>query len=225
MIESETRLAPCNRCLHHTRHAVLFTRTVPWEEVVDAQYGATIYGSNTYSLLECAGCGDVRFVHDHWFSEDFDEAGPAKHADFYPPVATRQRPTWHVLGLPLYLSTGTVGQLLDEIYCALPIKAYRIAVMGIRSLVEHIMIDRVGDKGTFEKNIQAFFTTGHVAPIQQPIFRDALIEAGHAAMHRDWAPTEDDVTTLLDIVEGIIKAIYVEPAKAARVEKRLPPRT
>jgi hypothetical protein len=73
--------------------------------------------------------------------------------------------------------------------CALAAGAHRVATMGIRALVERLMIDQVQDKGSFEKNIKAFFDAGHVAPNQQAVFRDTLIEAGHAAMHRDFEPT------------------------------------
>jgi hypothetical protein len=86
------------------------------------------------------------------------------------------------------------------------------------------MIDQVGDQGRFEKNIEKFFDAGHVAPNQQAMFKDTLIEAGHAAMHRDFEPSADTVNTLLDTVEGILHAIYYAPMLADKVRKTIPPR-
>jgi hypothetical protein len=164
-------------------------------------------------------------LHSHWFSEDWDDEGrPIQHYDYYPPAITRQKPEWVLSGLPIRLGLYEFGELLDEIYKALAVKAHRLVAMGIRSLVEKMMIDKVGDKGSFERNIEAFFEEGFVARVQQDVFRSTLIEAGHAAMHRDWQPADEDVTTLLDIVEGLIKAIYVHPARAEKVGKRIPPR-
>ena len=102
--------------------------------------------------------------------------------------------------------------------------AHRLATMGIRALVEKLMIDQVGDQGSFEKNIKAFFAAGHIAPNQQAMFRDTLIEAGHAAMHRDFDPSADTVNTLLDIVEGILHNIHYAPLLADNVKKTIPQR-
>lgn len=97
--------------------------------------------------------------------------------------------------------------------------------MGIRALVEQVMIDQVGDKGRFVENIQAFFDAGHVALNQQSMFKDTLIEAGHAAMHRDFQPSADTVNTLLDIIEGIMHSIYYAPMLADNVKKTIPARS
>lgn len=56
------------------------------------------------------------------------------------------------------------------------------------------------------------------------MFRDTLIEAGHAAMHRDFEPSADTVNTLLDIVEGIMHSIHYAPMLAEQVNKTIPAR-
>lgn len=99
-----------------------------------------------------------------------------------------------------------------------------MATMGIRALVERIMIDAVGDRGRFENNISAFFDAGFVAPKHQDIFRNTLIEAGHAAMHRNFEPDAETVNALLDMVEVIMRSIYYEPTVAEQVNKVIPRR-
>lgn len=123
------------------------------------------------------------------------------------------------------MQLNELGPLLDEIYDAQAVGAYRLSVMGIRALAERVMIDQVGDQGSFVNNISKFCADGFVAGIQASLFKDTLIEAGHATMHRNFAPSGETVATLLDIIEGIINVIYYEPLKANEVAKAIPKRS
>jgi hypothetical protein len=213
----------CNRCLRETNQDILYSKSIRWEEDLDDDEEVSVSGASTYSLIQCRGCDNVRMLHEHWFSEDWgDHGGPELHKEYHPPNVLRQRPEWLNLGLAMHHSE--MSDLLREIYRALGVNAPRLASMGIRALVERMMIDKVTDQGSFEKNVKEFFDKGYVAGFQQGIFKDTLLEAGHAAMHREWEPSAEDVNTLLDIVEGLVKAIYVDPAKAQKVEARIPKR-
>jgi hypothetical protein len=217
---NEKILAHCNKCMGDRNHQLLFTERNDWhddEGLVD--------GAITWALIKCLGCDDVRLKHQSWFSEDMDIDGtPNIYTNFYPPSVTRQKPIWQREFFPFALKLFQLNSLSEEIYDALGVGAYRLATMGIRALVEKIMIDSVGDKGNFEKNISAFFIEGFVAPKQQDIFKNILIEAGHAAMHRNFKPDADVVNTLLDMVEGIMRSIYYEPMVAEQVNKAIPRR-
>lgn len=219
--------AHCNKCLGEKNHAVIHIEDTNWEDEIDAAEGIYISGGDKWTLLRCLGCDAVRLKHQSWFSEDYDERGlPAVNTEWFPPSVRRQKPSWRrefrgALSGSLY----SYNSLSDEIYEALAIGAHRLATMGVRALVESIMIEQVGDQGNFVNTISAFFDAGHVAPNQQGIFRDTLIEAGHAAMHRGFEPSADTVNTLLDIIEGIMHAIYYAPLLAAQVNKTIPKRT
>lgn len=217
----EKILAHCNKCLGDRNHQILFTECNEWSDDDSPAHGAI-----TWALIKCLGCDDVRLKEQHWFSEDTDFYGrPNTYINFYPPSITRQKPIWQRQLLPFNMRLFELNSLSDEIYDALGVGAYRIATMGIRALVENIMIDSVGDKGSFEKNISAFFAEGFVAQKQQVTFKNILIEAGHAAIHRNFNPDADAVNTLLDMVEGIMRSIYYEPMVAERVNKAIPRRT
>ena len=49
---------------------------------------------------------------------------------------------------------------------------------------------------------------------------EATLEFGHASTHRNYNPTRQDITQVLDIAENIIQSIYVsaEQAKALKRE-------
>lgn len=212
----------CAECLRDTNHTVMYRHTTRWGEELD-QDGCAIDGADLYSLVQCKGCDSIRMLHEHWFSEDWDGDGPTLYRDYYPPNVIRQKPNWQQHG-NFFPQLYELSQLLGEIYRAMGVGALRVATMGVRALVERIMIDQVQDQNSFEKNMVAFFQAGLVAGHQQDMFRSTLIEAGHAAMHRGWDPTTEDVNTLLDIVEGLVKSIYVDPGRAEKVGERIPKR-
>jgi hypothetical protein len=46
-----------------------------------------------------------------------------------------------------------IADLLTEIYAAVNGGQHRLAAMGIRALLERVMINKVGDQGTFRGNL------------------------------------------------------------------------
>jgi len=51
---------------------------------------------------------------------------------------------------------------------------------------------------------------------------DNSLESGHAATHRFFNPTEQDLDILLNFSEGILAAIYIHPDQAEFLSKRVP---
>ena len=217
----------CNKCLGWKNHVVVHSEITGWnEDIDDDNPGITISGGDIWDLMRCLGCDTVKLKHRSWFSEATDERGnPAVDVEYFPPTITRQKPQWRRQFLPFNAYLNALNGLSDEIYGALAAGSFRLATMGIRALVERVMIDQVGDKKRFVDNIEAFFDAGHVAKNQQERFKGTLIEAGHAAMHRDFKPSADTVNTLLDIIEGIMHSIYYAPMLADQVKKTIPART
>jgi len=139
---------------------------------------------------------------------------------YYPPAISRKEPEWlDSADGPFFLEfDSTIRKLLKEIYTALHNDSRALAVMGICALIEHIMIEQVGDQGGVGSNVDRFIAGGYIAPKSEALFREHLIESGHAAMHRAYFPKPSDISALLDITESLIETIYVHPhrAKGAR---------
>lgn len=93
--------------------------------------------------------------------------------------------------------------------------------MGVRALLERIMVSQAGDKGSFGNNTAEFERRGHVSRLQRQRL-DAILEAGHATMHRAFAPSAEDVLTLLDITEHIIESVYLHETQVEKLKKRVP---
>jgi Domain of unknown function (DUF4145) len=214
--ESEHIKAHCNTCFGHTTHFILYECNKTWSEEE-----TPISGGDKYRFLRCAGCGSLRLKHDNWFSEDTDDYGEQNvTTDYYPPAIWRRRPIWlRDPEGPFIFGNTEIEKLLEEIYSALQTDSRRLATMGIRALLESIMIEQVGDTGQIGTNVDRFLDQGFVPKLNHEMFRFQLIEAGHAAMHRQYVPEKADIDVLMQITESLIETIYVHPTKAKRLGK------
>lgn len=116
-----------------------------------------------------------------------------------------------------------VRDLLHEIYSAMAAEHFRLAAMGVRALIEFVIVDRVGDNGTFEKNLTALHDAGYISERQKEMVKTAL-DVGSAAIHRNHEPSEEDVNFGLSIGETLLQTVYVQEPQSVDVGKRVPKR-
>jgi hypothetical protein len=210
--------AHCNTCGGEKTHRILYTEATKWEAD-----GDDIHGSNTYQMLKCGGCEEIKLRHSTWCTEDdpYDPPQPT----YYPPAIFRPNPLWLTdLRRVLNKDDRFVHAMLGEIYVALQNDLPRLATMGVRALLEHIMVSKAGDCGTFGKNMDEFERLGFVSKVQRQRL-EAILEAGHAAMHRSYEPETSDVVTLLDITEHIVETVFLHEKPVAKLREKIPPRT
>lgn len=215
--------AYCNRCGGERRHELLYSETTTWEDEIDDHF--SVDGGDKFDLIKCCGCELVALRRSSWFSEETEPDGtPIIKVEQFPPETYRAEPKWITdLIWSMPIDDNFVGEFIKEIYIALRNKSLRLAVMGIRALLEQVMIDKVGDKGTFKKNLDAFQNAGHISKSQRDAL-DPVIEAGHAAMHRRFKPTARDVGTLMDVTESIVESIYINDHRSRQISKIVPSR-
>ena len=213
----------CNLCSGKKKHEILFHKEIEWSD--DIANDLTIHGSNIYDLLKCCGCESVQFRKQSWHSEERNpETGkPEIYIKCYPPPTFRESPRWLRDYLPFWGPHENFWDLIREIYIALQNDAPRLAVLGIRALLELIMIDKVGDQGSFKKNLNEFQNKGFISQKQKEII-EIVLEVGHAAMHRSYIPSKKDVVPLMDITESIFEMIYINESKSKGIGKKVPKR-
>ncbi len=208
-LEVKRCLAPCGECSKKTYHNILYS--------VSRTTSPNI--TNRYHFLQCGGCDSVSMAHTY-------TSPHSKDVTYYPSPVPRVLPDWMVefeIGLIGGEKEQMIGQLLQEVYAAGRGGQYRLATMGIRSVLEHVIIAEVGDHQTFRKNLEQFYDAGYISLVQRDALNDSL-QAGHAATHRLFNPTQQDLDILLNITEGILAAIYIHPDQAEFLSKRVPPR-
>lgn len=218
--------AHCNGCDGECNHSVLHYYAKEWREQIHDDPPIEICSEDLFELLQCAGCEHVTLRHTHLFSEDTDQEGRmVPTVTYFPPATFRHQPRW-LSGMERSLFQGRtdfVPRLLREVYTALHGECLSLAAMGIRALLERVMINRVGDHSSFSANLKAFQDQGFIAPRQRTILA-ATLEAGHASIHRNYTPTRDDIRLALDITENIIEMVYVSHKQAAALKKKIPRR-
>jgi hypothetical protein len=218
----------CNHCTGKRNHEVLHRSKIDYSENIDERF--SIAGSDTYELLKCCGCDNVQFRHTSWFSEHCGPDGePEISVKYYPPPTFRKEPEWLYTTIisdsaffirPL---SESITNLFNEIYIALQNSAPQLAVLGIRALLESVMIDKIGDKGSFENNLKAFEEGGYISSKQKEVIKP-ILEAGHAAMHRGFKPQIVEVARIMDVTENIIETIYINETRLAKLVEKIPTR-
>jgi Domain of unknown function (DUF4145) len=223
--------ARCNVCAGERKHFVVHYHETKWTEEISDDPPAGIYGEDRYELLQCAGCDAVMLRHTSIHSEQTDEEGNIRPAvTYYPPPTFRQPPRWlhaitvgggdtfAIIWMPEFIS-----RLIREIYTALHGECLRLAAMGVRALLESVIIDCVSDLDSFHTNLAAFQKEGYISPHQKAIL-EATLELGHASIHRGYAPAREDIMETLDITENLIQTIYVSHEQASALRKKIPAR-
>jgi hypothetical protein len=210
-VESRIEWVHCNDCGRDTRNVVLFEHIQRGSQTVDEERGFEVSWRTRWTMFECLGCEAVRLRRAYWFSEDFNE----ERMEFFPPPVSRDMPDW----------SGRLGaeerDLLKEVYVALHADSRRLAMMGVRTLVD-IVMNREGDLGSFGAGLNALVTRGLIGTRQRDVLRAAL-DVGDAAAHRGHRPSRDDVNTVIDIVEHLLMAELLGPA-ADELRTRTPAR-
>lgn len=219
--------AHCNVCQGERNHLVVHCHDKKWKEQFADDPPMFIDGLDRFELLRCAGCDRITLRHTSWFSEqtdDHDRLVPT--ISYYPPATFRRQPRWlsGMEGLLFIGKSAFVPRLINEIYTALHGDCLSLAGMGVRALLERVMIDRVGDHSSFTANLKAFQEEGFIAARQKEIL-EATLDVGHASIHRGYVPTRDDIRLTLDITENVIEMVYVSHEQAAELKKKIPPRT
>jgi hypothetical protein len=208
--------AHCNLCAGERMHDVLYSVQRDWHDEEDPDSGYTYEEVEQCILAACCGCGHRTLLIRWWNS------GTEPVVTQYPPETVRGKPDWYyqiswVRPRDLdKVPDQTKRELLGEIYSALGAGSTRLALMGIRALLEHIMIEQVGDCGTFAKNLAAFENQGCISSHQRASL-SRIIEAGHASMHRAYKPRLEDVMFCLDVTELLIASIYIHPARSQQM--------
>jgi len=96
-------------------------------------------------------------------------------------------------------------------------------MMGARTLIDMLMVEKVGDVGTFDAKLKQLEGMGVISSRNREVLSAAL-DVGNAAIHRGHTPDPDDVNAVIDIVENLLQAVYVLPGMAQRLRTNTPRR-
>jgi hypothetical protein len=197
--EDRVAKAHSNDCRHTTKYRIVQTRVQK-----DRDDEQDFWWQTTFDMLECCGCGDIMLRREFEFSENQESS-----VSFHPPRAARWLPKWQYSlpsANPRSVRGGIHGPQADS---------RTLAMIGARTVIEHSMISKVGDNGTFENSLQALEDGGYVSKTNRKYLKVAL-DAGSAAAHRAHFPKTEELETVMDIVENLLNSLFV-------LENQVPP--
>jgi hypothetical protein len=114
-------------------------------------------------------------------------------------------------------------ELLEEVYTALHNNASRLALVGTRTLVDLLILERVGDVGTFKEKLKRLVEAGVLTGQGSDVLYAAL-DAGSAVAHRGLKPEPEVVTAVIEIIENVLQAAYHLGGVAKHLRLATPPR-
>lgn len=221
VVQKKTRIKQerlhCNDCHGTTLHKLLKVAHDMGSEPCENGAGPdepTYYVSwhTIHEMFECCGCKSVVLRRTHHFSEwDYPDVR------FFPPPVSRIKPKW------FYKIPHGLRSLLEEIYNSLDAGTTALPLMGARAVLDKVIVDKVGDVGTFTEKMKKLETQGFISQKNREVL-DAALDAGSAAAHRGYAPKLTDAQTVMDIVENVLQSLYVLDKAAAEIKKSTPPR-
>ena len=212
-IEATIERIHCNTCRQNTHHE----RVCKVVDAVTTEYdvGRFIECVTRSETFQCCGCHDVLLRRTR-FLEGFPKT---LNVQYFPPAVSRHQPSWIWSAL---LPKG-LPDVIHEIYRSLDANNHRLPMMGARTLIDMLMVDRVGDAGRFDEKLKKLEALGVVSARNREVLAAAL-DVGSAAAHRGHAPKTDEVNAVMDIVENLLHAVYVLPKMAEDLKKTTPPR-
>ena len=172
-----------------------------------------VYGIDEYYVLTCRGCETVFVKITEYFSED----EPEEHYDYntgqvelyvvpkvthWPMPKFRRRPEWH---WRLIFGDSDLKNLLKETYSSLDNGNHVLAAIGMRTVFDRISeLLGIDTKLTFNAKLNEMQEKGFIGEYEKETLV-VLIDAGSAAAHRGWKPSEDELNAMMDIIEPMIQ--------------------
>jgi hypothetical protein len=200
----------CNGCRQKTRHRLL--NTVMDQDTDEVEKGVVLEWSTNFETLQCCGCGAAVLRETVLYEHD-----TIPYVRYFPPPVSRHPPSWH------YRIPKEIHPVMDEIYRSLDANNRRLPMMGARTLIDMLLVEKVGDVGTFGEKLKQLEDKGYISSRNREVLAAAL-DVGSAAAHRGHAPEPSEVEAVMDIVENLLHAVYVLPRMADKLKKTTPPR-
>lgn len=223
LTEQKTLKSYCNSCKGERNHFVLADY-----EHKETDDEACVRVEYEYLVVRCAGCDHISFLERSLFSEDINQTGCDQAGDpiydvpwqekIYPPPSYRQEPDWLE-----ELNDEILTEIMTQVYKALGTGANFLAAVGTRTALDRAIFLKVGDVRNFPAGWRKLKELGIVSDHEITIL-DVTVQAGHAAAHRGHAPSDEEMSIILDTTESLLRRFFILEDDAKRLSKSIPSR-
>ena len=226
MTELEMMKAHCPTCDTMTNcdiHAKIIKNWVHDED------GHHVCGKENYKLLQCRGCETVFFHHLSTNSEDINNRYINEKEyiselnetiiTFPKPEKDDIRPFWFG---QLYYKDTQLHTIMDEMYTAYTHKSFILASIALRTTFDRVIdILNIDPALSFKEKLDELVKTNMVLEKEKDNL-DIIVEAGNAAAHRGWSPTEKIFKSLLTVTENFVKRAILPDECLTPVRNEIP---
>lgn len=206
----------CNDCSRTTNHNVLFYKRVTTVDDLFRKNSPFYKSHKDYMTVQCCGCNELSFLIRHLDSSTsgiyngsdyFDENFPSNEFDLDAAVLTEEE---------LEVLPKIIQQLYVEVEGAFLEESEILAGVGLRMLVEAICLEQKIPGSNLATQIPNLHTAGLISANEIPIL-DKLRKIGNISVHEIKGFSIDKLQYALDIINHVLKSIYVLP----KINKRL----
>ncbi len=210
--DKEYKIA-CIKCDGETYHKVLYS-----VQVHESEGDIDIW--EDYEIVCCQGCKTVSFRSNSLCSEDINynpetgEQSLDENIKLYPNrIAGRKQVK------DMYLLPNEVLKIYKETHGALCAQYTVLAGIGIRALIESVCKEKKAQGGNLENRINDLVIKGVLTQDSAKTLHSTRL-LGNRAAHEIIAASDNELDIAMDIVENLIKTVYVIPQKAKRLNKK-----
>ncbi len=216
---SSTERLFCNKCGKEQRHLIAVKHE-------NTSCDGAVETTRTAEILECGGCGYTLQRRRAHFSEFQYQPGDLDlEPEYVPPLNLRQEPVWLAS-----LDDKKLKEVLLETLHAFNQGMRYLAAVGARTVLDMVLVAKVGDAGGFEQKLKLLESKGHVTSPEKETL-DILANVGNAAAHRGYRLNIEDLGVIMTILEQIVHQLCVRPKQnteltkhANRIGAKVPPR-
>lgn len=212
----------CLTCKNDNKHKVLTSVCTSDEGIM--YNGEGPFWVSIFQIIECQGCGNISFRSEHSNSEDYDEEGHSVNELIFP---KRNKDTWNTkvfFNIPYNL-----GRIYRETIDCYNNENLTLCGAGVRALVEGLcnengVIDgeveytkidgSTGKKrlDNLQGKINGLHEKGKLTKENAGILHEHRF-LGNTAIHNLSAPTKEELSLALKIIEHILENLYEIPEK------------
>jgi hypothetical protein len=204
--------APCSSCSGKTAH-----RCLTEVDVSDHDLKYDVQGCIQYYAIQCGGCKTISFCKESQFSEDWDFDEEGNH---YLTTTQKVYPS-RIEGRPLLEDISLIPHGIAEIYQetheALAGQQPILTGVGLRAIVEAVCKTE-GISGKLLTAIDQLETKGLLTNSGVQILHHIRL-LGNDAAHEVKANGQAELLAAFEVIEHLLRTIYVIPAKAEKLKK------
>ncbi len=196
----------CRKCGNNTHHTICHS-----EEISERDEYAF---DEIFSIVKCDGCSTYSFLYRYFdiegaFPISNDEWTVPETRDVYPRSIENHKDLEDEYFLP-----SIVTKIYTEALTAYKEKAYILASLGFRAIVEAICNDQKIEGRTLEKRINNMVIKGLISRNDAKRLH-AVRFMGNDAAHEIIEPKPESLSIVLKIIEGLLLSIYIYDAEAS----------